>query len=325
MKATRVLVSMLLLPTSVAAKTVVMPIDATNLAPGEIAAIATLIAQNYGRQAGTPTVAIRADDPALAGNATAAATAKAVGADSYVTVSAVRLAEKISLRATLCDASGAELHSVEMLAASLDDMPQVASRLARALVERKTAEQVISHRTVTREESSKKNRLFTERVKGLKGALSLPLAAGLEFNPMVTIQFDGRWEADNYFLEFGVGFKLPSSGGHQTMGAIFTEFGASRYLSDDDNALYAGAGVTPRILMSSIDNQVDIAPYAQLGFMMFRPSSSRLYFDLRVTQTVIPLHRDAWIACDYGQGSCLNPPEKQVFPTEVGLFFGIGW
>lgn len=303
----------LVTPALALAQVAVLPVEATNLTDGEAAAIGAVVADAYARASGSAVLA-----PAQAGEAS--------GAVESVRCRAVRLAVKITLSCERFDAAGTKIFRAEMTAASLDDMAVAATRVARALVELKAPEEVRDHRTVTREESGERNRTFVEKVMGIKGSVTAVVASGVRYDPAVSLQFDGRLEADRYFIEFGAGLMLPGHGDERGFGALFAEIGGSRYLTDGEIAPYIGAGISPRIAFDSVDGGVGVAPYLQGGVMLMRSSSSRLYVDLRVSQNIMAFDkRDTGYYDDVSGEYVDDPNDDVVYPTEIGLFFGVGW
>ena len=170
-------------------------------------------------------------------------------AAEYLNVSAVRLASRISLRAVLNRNDGALVHAVDMTATSLDDLPPAAERMSRALVTRVSVDQTMTLRNITKTEGARANRTTTEKVMGMKTGMIMPFAKGVDLDPMLSFQFDGRFESERYFLEFGAGVAIPSDTNDRSgYGGLFAEFGASAYLGGEGSPLYLGGGVSPRHL-----------------------------------------------------------------------------
>src|SRR5512133_1820978 len=103
-----------------AADVAVLPVQGTNLSPGETDAIGALLADAFAAEA-----RVEVAKPADVARAITEAGALAA---------ALQLRSRITLRAILRDSTGAYVHSAEMTAASLDDVQPVAARVARALV-----------------------------------------------------------------------------------------------------------------------------------------------------------------------------------------------
>jgi hypothetical protein len=256
----------------------------------------------------------------LAGGGPAVVREPAVGSET-LELSLVGLSRRgpgtILVDATLKDSAGAPVHHAQLEAASLEDAPAVCERLGIALVTRSTPEEFRSRRNITRAEaraSRSPARLGTEKVLGLQVRVLAPLARGYETRPAMSLGFDGRFERERYFIEVGAGFIVPStligssSNSTVSVGGIFLNGGVSFYLTDGDIAPYAGLGIEPRIVFSS--SPIALAPYVQVGVMLWRQSSTRLYAELRVAQNVLPVSPDG---------------RQAVYPTELGLGVGIGW
>ena len=311
-----------------AADVAVLPVQGTNLEAGEVEAIGVLIANAYGAEAkvdvlGPVQVAKVEQTVDPAGGVPAIITA--LGVKEYVEVAAVRLKTKLTLHAVLRSADGNILHSVDVTAASLDDMEQVSQRIAKALVNRLALAETQTIHNVTKNEGKATNRTFVEKVMGLKTAFILPVASGLKFQPAMSLSFDGRFETDKGFLEFGVGFTLPTLNDDDKigLGGLFTEFGGSYYLMDQNVSPYIGAGVIPRIYWGSSDGGVRAAIYGQAGVMFMRESSTRLYAELRVAQNILPFSRErSFYSYDSGSSSSSS---HDYYPTEFSLNVGIGW
>ena len=310
-----------------AADVAVLPVQGTNLDLGEVEAIGVLLANAYAAETSLDVVGpvqvakVRETVDAAAGTA---GLVSALGVKEYIEVAAVRLKTKITLRATLRTADGNVEHAVDMTAASLDDMEQVAERMVKALVGRTTVAATQTIHNVTKTEGRNPNRTFSEKVLGVKTGFILPVARGLEFQPAMSLSFDGRYETDKGFLEFGVGFALPTlSSDKQAMGGLFTELGGSYYLMGESTSAYVGGGVIPRIYWGLDDGGVRAAVYGQVGLMFLRESSTRFYTELRVAQNVLPFthtKREYYTMVESTGGT-----SHDYYPTELSLNVGIGW
>ncbi len=304
-----------------AADVAILPVQGTNLSPGEVDAVGALIAGAYAAEARVD-VATPADTArALAETGNLPAALAKLGAREYVETTAVRLGSRVAVRTVLRDAGGAYLHSAEMTAASLDDMQPVSARLSRALVQRTDVERTRTLRTVTRREGQAPNRTFTDKVMGLKTAVVWPRSDEKSFDPSLSLQFDGRLEAHWGFLEFGAGAVLPTDGSENDgLGGVFAEFGGSLYLVEANVSPYLGLGFVPRLYFTSDGGGVNAGAYGQLGFMFMRESSSRLYAELRVIQALTPIEEE--LDYDYLTG---NSVTRSIYPIEFAMQVGIGW
>ena len=320
----------LLIPAAAeAAQVAMLPVQCTNLSDGECAAVGAVFAGAFASASGAQVT--MAPDAGSAGAPSAGPDAVPAYAPptaaERLTVTATRLTSRISLRAALNRIDGAPIHAVEMMATSLDDLPPAAERMSRALVNRTSVDQTMNLHNITRTEGAKVNRTTTEKVMGMKTGLILPFASGIDLDPLLTLQFDGRFETDSYFLEIGAGAAIPSdSANRRGYGGLFAEFGASAYLGADGSPLYLGGGIIPRIFGSSGGGGVTAAIYGQSGLMFMRTSSTRLYAELRIAQNVIGMDFGNSYDYSYSPNGVYAPPaRKTAYPTEVGLQVGIGW
>ncbi|MBI5549418.1 MAG: hypothetical protein HY901_36490, partial [Deltaproteobacteria bacterium] len=216
-------------------------------------------------------------------------------------------------------ASGEQLYSAQMTALSMDDMPEVANRLARALAQKTTVEEAMTLDNITRKDAAPVNRTFSEKIIGVRTGFTMPAQ---DFEPSLALGFDARLEGQNYFLEFGVGAFIPtdSSDKRSGLGGLYADLGGAYYLTHTSISPYVGAGILPRLQVGSeVDGGVGLAPYGQLGLMFMRESSSRIYTDLRVAQNVIALKKSTY---NY---DTFQSTTQRFYPTEFTLNVGIGW
>lgn len=305
----------------------VFPVYGTNLGPGETDAVGTLIAVSYASQTGTRVLPPAQTGPALQEHGSTVAAARQLGLAQYIEVQAIRLGLRIALHASLYDRNGGLLYQVKLTANSMDDLEPVSDRIAASLHRRTEHEYTRTRRNVTGVETKAPNRLFSEKVFGMRTGVSLPLANHLDTRASLSFEFDARLDAEDYFLEFAVGFIVPSDTGTEDggIGGMTFMIGGNYYLGDGDVAPYLGGGVSPRIMAGGFEG-VGLAARAQLGLMLMRWSSSRLYAELGVDQHVIGLTESSsdWVA-DPQTGVSMLRERDQVWPTELSLRVGIGW
>lgn len=302
----------LLGPRSTRAETIaVFPTTGANMTAGELEAAGQVLFDAFAAHLEARLLPVTST--AAQGSSGPAETARAMGADEYLQTSVVRLERRLRVRGELFGADGSRLHEAEMLAGSLDDLSPVANRLAVAIAERTDTRAARTLDNITENERRPRNRLFSEKVIGLKtGVFGLLSARALD--PDAGLMFDCRLEAEDYFLEFGAGFMFGTNATRDpAVGGLVAEIGGSYYLAHDNVSPYIGAGVSPRIIGGLNTGIFGFAPYAQIGLMLFRESSTRLYLDLRAAQNLVPLRVTT------------NNVEQRLFPTELGLVFGIGW
>ncbi len=331
MTRTAIALALLAIPT-LAAEVAVFPAGVVNLDEAQGDAVAQVVADAWAERSGQDTLGpidtgdVYDRSEGQTGDQRAAAAASTLGVAQYVTVSAVRLEKKISLRARRHEVGGGVTGSAEIVAAGLDDVEAAAVRLVEALLKGASADDVRTHGTVTAREGQKRNRLFSEKVVGVRTGVVLPFASGGEFNAQALFHFDMRLEADSYFLEFGAGGAVPSqTADKEKYGGLFARVGGAIYLADGEYGPYVGLGVEPRLHLAE-DGSIGFAPYAQLGLMLFRSSSTRLFVDLQVAQNVLPVDTREY-EYDYStyEDSDTVKSGGEHHPTEVGILVGIGW
>ena len=297
------------------AEVMVLPVDGTNLEPGDVDAIWQLVAQAYQGERRETVLPKEQTRAAIEDAGSYPAAAQKLGASEYVYVSAVRLHQKIVITGSLYASDGKLLHSAKMSATGFDDLELVSERLARALVRRENAKKTQEIDTVTKTESIRPNRTWIEKVHGFKVAVAYPYVHKESIAPTLSLGWNGRFESTNYFLEFGVGFMVPANDEKRwdyAYGGLYSELGASLYLTKSSISPYVGVGAMPRLASRSVAN---VALYAQTGLMFFRESSTRFYTDFRLGQNVLPV----------GFGSLFGEEMKKLYPTEFALQLGVGF
>jgi hypothetical protein len=304
------------------ADTAVMPVEARNVSPNDADVIGRLFADSYAVVSQERVVAPRAasgDDFAPS----PAEEAKRANADEYVVIYATGLDQRVKLRATRYKLDGTVVHSAQMDAASLGDMDKVTERLARALWLNVPPKPAPTPITFPRDESRRPERAFVEKVMGIKSAFFVPYATETGLAPLLGVGFDGRLESESYFIEVGAGVIIPSEtyDDDYMYGGIYTEFGASYYLTSSEVSPYIGAGVLPRLIFSARSG-AQFAAYGQLGLMFLRSQTTRLYADLRAAQSLTPIVVEEY---EYDDGASSADGQVRVRPLELGLQVGVGW
>ncbi len=318
--------------TATAAEVVVFPASVVNLEAGDGDAIAAVVADAFAARLGDATVLgpIDAQDALEVAvgptrSARAAAAARALGAERHVVVDAVRLGRRISLNARLFWRDGRPPQQAKIVASTMDDIQVAARRLTDALLLGRPTRSAQPEQTVARRGAKPRDPTFTERIVGLRSGLVVPFAGGSRLEDQGVIHFDVRLEAEGYFVEFGAGMVLPAGLERPgSYGGLFTRIGASYYLTDHAVAPYLGGGVEPRLHFGD-DTGVGFAPYANLGLMFFRESSTRVFVDLQVAQNVLPIATEGGPFANEDDWYEEAGPVVTSYPTEVGLMFGVGW
>ena len=335
----------LLLPQlAFAADVAVFAPEISNLPPQDADAVGGLIAQSYAAASQREVLAPAQTTPALqAGDYSKAAAQLSV--KEYVRLSAMSAGRRVVITAGKYSADGQLLVQLRQTAENMEDVALVADSLARSLYSGVAqaapppfmAGQPISGPLLP---PLKEKRKRNEMILGFKTGVHVPLAKGARYYPAISLQFNGRLQLERVFMEFGVGFILPttirndddfvpclpemgsttcdspprSNRGH--VGGITTEIGASYYLTTGNVAPYIGGGVIPRIVLAGMDDgrdERDIASmsvYAQVGVTFPRNQSTRFFVDLRVAQALLEQH-------------LVN--DERSWPTEPSLHAGLGW
>ncbi len=307
----------------------VFPAQAVNLTPGQAEAVGTVLAQAYAQVSGSDVIPPRAAAAAVTDPAHLTGAAAQLGVREYIEVTAIGLlgevdgssgdpSSRIIIQAARRSSSGEVIYRAELSAVSMGDLEIVAQRLARALFEKKPATDTLDLHTVTRKESLRENRTFSEKVIGFKFGMIWPMAKNARYDPMIAGAFDTRLEVGKCFLEIGAGIALPKSTDNdkssQGIALLFAEIGGSYYLIDGNVSPYVGIGLSPRIVVSELGG-VNLAGYGQLGFMFLRQSTTRIYADVRATQNFLPIEQYV----DYSNTG------KKFYPVELGVQLGVGW
>jgi hypothetical protein len=313
----------------------VFPVEHVNLRSGDASAIAAMIAHSYGVVSGDTVLSPAMTGAALKGAPGYSLAARQLEADEYLVVSVVQLSTRLQLQVGRFKAEGTRVYRVAMSLLGLDDLEEGSARIAASLHGRRPLVETRTLQTVTGREGQTQNRVFTEKLHGLKMASVHMAAKGRRFAPALRTQYDLRLETETMFLEFGAGFVIPNtargySGGPDEVGGLFLELGGARYLSQDSVSTYVGAGISPRILWGRDSGGVGVAPYASLGAMFMREASTRMYIEVRAYQNLFSFVETTY---EYPESQPWEPPgavkptvsRRSYRPTEFTLEIGIGW
>ena len=313
----------------------VFPVEHVNLRSGDASVIAAMIAQSYGAVSGARVLTSAVSAAALKGASGYSLAATQLEVDEYLVVSAVHLSSRLRLQVGRFKADGTRLYQVTTSLLGLDDLGEGSPRIATSLYRRRPLAETRTLQTVTGREGEPQNRVFTERLHGLKMASVHMAAKGRRFAPALRTQYDLRLETETMFLEFGAGFVLPNtargdSEGPDEVGGLFLELGGARYLSQQSVSTYVGAGISPRILWGRDSGGVGVAPYASLGAMFMREASTRMYIEVRAYQNLFSFVETIY---DYPKAQPWERPgpikptvtRRSYRPTEFTLEIGIGW
>ncbi len=323
MKALVVSLSLLLSQPALAASTVVWLPRGANLADPERLAIGAVIADAYAVESQARIVHPEDAQKALeAAQGDAQAAAQALGVEETIECSAVKLSQAISLRCTRARVGGAPIHSAQMNAASLDDVRTVAGRMASALLRQVSTDATRSPSNIALSEGRAPNRVGQESVQGFATFATLPFNYRRDrYNPALGTGYSGHIEVNRFLVQTGAGLILSSGGARpHDLSALYLDFGGSYFLHPQNVGIYAGAGLQPRIVFTSL-NPVTVVPHAKLGVMFPRESSTRVIAELRLAQNVLPM-------TTYDMGTAYPPyggGRVEHYPTELTFSFGIGW
>lgn len=308
------------------AQTGVMPVRGTNLTEGESAAIGALIASAYSGQSKQKVFGPDETGPVLAQAATEKDTATQLNLSEYISVTAVKLDQRIAIDATLYNKHGSQLYQARATAMSIDDMQAVSERIAASLYRRTEIEHTQTLDNVTEKEAKRPTRTFAENVAGVRTAVVFPFAPDLDTAPMLLGQFDMRLEGQDYFIEFAAGLMLPSrfggDGDSGRVGGLVGQLGASYYLTHTSVSPYIGAGASPRLVFGDYSGAA-LALGGQVGLMFMRQASTRIYVEARLDQNVLPLSTD-YDHYDSTTGDYTEDGDD-IYPTELSIAVGIGW
>jgi hypothetical protein len=230
------------------------------------------------------------------------------------------------------DKSGHEIYKVEMTLVTYGDIEEASDRISQALWKKIPIEQTRGMTNITRREGMGNNRMYSEKRKGIKigGVFPYSWQKDVSVSSMVTIGFDMRFDQEKYFLEVGVGGKIPTTmfdPKSSSYGGAYFDLGGDYYLIPGNVAWYLGGGVIPGIILSISSNSgiaFGLAPYIQTGIMMPRMSKTAFYAEFRVAQHLMPIN--AGYQTDsldiYGSPVTVNTVMR---PIEFAINFGICW
>jgi hypothetical protein len=246
--------------------------------------------------------------------------AQRLQATEYLYITAVKLDARIVIAASRYAPNGTLIYSAKITASGLDDVEPASDRLAKSLVNQRPPTTTRTLDNVTTTETVPPKRVSTARLAGFKGGFVYPIGWKERVGSMMSVGFDLRLEGEHHFLEIGVGFAVPA-GTESALkyGGLWSEIGASYYLTHTATSPYVGAGVLPRLMSKDVTN---LAVYAQGGVMFFRDASTRLYTDLRAAQNLLPV---GFSSCGVVSGSYVTCGTRRLYPTEISLNIGLGF
>jgi hypothetical protein len=300
-----------------------------------------LIAQSYAAISQREVAAPSQTASALAQSHDYSAAATQLGVKEYIRLSAVSAGHRVVITAGRYAVDGRSLMQLRQTAESFEDVALAADSIARGLYSGvpNTAAAPIAQGLPLPLPPMQVPKKRNEAVLGFKTGVHMPFAKNATYYPGISLQFNGRLQLPHLFLEFGVGFLIPTTleddddvfvpcSGTDTLmcgerktnrgfvGGITTELGASYYLTEGNFAPYLGGGIIPRVILAGMDSNGDrqdiasMSVYAQVGLTFPRDRPSRVFVDLRLAQAILEQH--------------LHNGDE-VWPTEPSLHAGIGW
>ncbi len=233
---------------------------------------------------------------------------------------------KTVVTATRRTAEGERVHTVEMTLVTYGDIEESTDRIARALYQKVSVDEVRGLQNVTRREGLGKNKVFIDNLKGLKIGFMYPVADNVELTSILSIAYNHRFDSDRFFLEFGAGGRLPTKmepEENRFYGGAFLHMGGSYYLLRTITGLHAGLGVSPHFVIGSNDDAltIGIMPYIQVGFAFPRNYKMQGLINLKIGQNMLPITTGSdstWYGDNY-------LPPKESYPTEIGIEMGMAF
>ncbi|MBN1577732.1 MAG: hypothetical protein JW913_14325 [Chitinispirillaceae bacterium] len=225
------------------------------------------------------------------------------------------------------DASGNTIHKAELTLVTYGDIEEASDRFATALYKKITVEEARSLTNITRREGMGHNKLFAEKLTGVKVGGYYPAVKEGTMIGFAAIGFDMRMESQRFFIEFGAGGRIPGADiiddTKRKYGGMYMEVGGS-YIFNPASPLgvYAGLGVIP-FLNFFHEMEMGVAPYLQSGITFPRNSKVRFFIDVRIAQNVLPIttETNTFSSLFYDESSVV----KVCRPFEIGMNMGIGW
>ena len=228
------------------------------------------------------------------------------------------------------NAFGGDIYQTEMTLLTYGDIEESTERIAASLYQKISVDKTRGMTTITRREGMGYNELWTRRSKGFKMGLFKPFTADTTFSPVVSIGFDYKVDLNRYYLEFGVGARLPTGLSNDSVryyGGNYFEMGGGYYVVDNTFGMFVGAGLVPFFNWADLGGSfLGLPVYIQVGITTPRNSSARFYGDIRIAQNSIAVTTGSWTSSDYSYGSTpYGLKKRKDYPTEIGCELGIAW
>lgn len=220
------------------------------------------------------------------------------------------------------NASGSDIYQTEMTLLTYGDIEESTERIAASLYQKISIDKTRGMTNITRREGMGYNQLWARRSKGIKMGVFKPFSFDTTFSTVVTIGFDYKVDLNRFYLEFGVGGRLPtglSDDSTRYYGGNYFEIGGGYYVIDNTFGMFVGAGIIPFFNWADLGgNFLGLPVYVQVGATTPRNSSVRFFGDVRIALNSIPVATGS--ASDYG-----TLKKRKDYPLEVGFEIGIGW
>ncbi len=220
------------------------------------------------------------------------------------------LGEKIVVVVSVVDtANGATVSSQRMSVDRVEDLEQVAQRMADAITSGRSTDDTAALGAITAQEQAP-----ARRRKGLSG-LSLRLGGAAPYGDPYSAGFGvlidgGFWyEANDFAIEPRVGYRFSTDGEDEGWSMFAGDLGAFWLLSRGDIAPFLGGGAGIRyaredryqpvsvgsvVRLTSNDLEADAAwgpgVFTRVGVMFFRTYAVRMAFDIEYDVTFVDLH-----------------------------------
>jgi hypothetical protein len=157
------------------AAVMVLPVESTNIDPGEADAIGQTVASAYQIEKNERVIPPAQVRSALAAGGSYEEIAQRLQATEYLYITAVRLDARIVIAASRYSATGTLIYSAKITASGLDDVEPASDRLAKSLVHKRPPTETRGLDNVTSTEGLQPKRVSTSRVAGFKGGFVYPI------------------------------------------------------------------------------------------------------------------------------------------------------
>lgn len=214
----------------VAAKTLLV-VRGLNLAPIELAAASAMIRKRFDAS-----FALFEPAPASLDDLAIVAMCRALACRGAITADLMRVDREILVSVSRLAADGRAIRQIEATAGDLDALIPLFGRIATAITHDKplrNPEQPASRAVATRIGPA------TRRLTGARTGLYVSEAAlGMDVSGALVY----RWGSDRTFYEWDLGFVWPAEARENAFRRVHSDFGTGYFLTEGDNALYAGGG-----------------------------------------------------------------------------------